>query len=166
LQFKQWNFKMRALMETRSRWITVVLALVAACSFALAVQSAWWTVGEVTIGPFGVRRCFGGECAEAGLAWIRGTDLWMRSVFATRAAGYIAMFVLLMFAGAIAAKREPKLLARGVLSALVTAAAVGTYLAVAFPGLPEAHLSYGVILFVVAVVFGVAAVVSFLRRRH
>jgi hypothetical protein len=166
LQYKQLKSRMRALMETRSRWITVALALAAASSFALAVQSAWWSVGEVSIGPFGVRRCFGGECGEAGLAWIRGSDLWMRSVFATRAAGYIAMFVLLMFAGAIAAKREPKLLARGVLSAIVTAVAVGAYMAAAYPGVPESHLSYGVFLFVAGAVLGVVAVVTFLRRRR
>ena len=156
---------MRALMQSRSRWITVVLALVAVSSFAIAVQVPWWTIGEVTVGPFGVRRCFGGECAEAGLSWLQGSDLWMRSVVATRAAGFIAAFMLLMFAGAIAAKREPKLLARGVLSAVITAAAVGTYLAVAFPNVPEAHVSHGVILFGVAVVAGVAAFVAFLRRR-
>src|SRR5688572_12420994 len=100
---------MRAAMESRSRWPVVALALLGAFSFALAVQSAWWTAGEVAIGPFGARHCFGGECRESGLAWIGGSELWMRSAVATRAAGYIAMFVLLAFAGGIAAKREPRL---------------------------------------------------------
>lgn len=156
---------MRALMEKRSRWIAVVVALLGATSFAIAVQSAWWSIGEATIGPFGTRHCFGGECRETSLAWVGGSDLWMRSAIATRFAGYIAMFALLMFAGGLAAKREPKLVARGVLSAIVTAVAVGVYFAAAFPGLEGSSRSHGAILYVVAVVLGVAAVVLFLRRR-
>src|SRR5262245_66496181 len=124
-------------MDSRSRWFTVGLALAGATSFAIAVQSAWWGIAEVAIGPFGSRHCFGGECREAGLAWIGGSELWMRSAVATRAAGYIAMFVLLMFAGAIAAKREPTLVARGVAAAIVTAAATGGYFALAYPVVPS-----------------------------
>src|SRR5262245_49802860 len=112
--------------------MTVVLAILAATAFAIAVQSAWWGIGEVGIGPFGSRHCFTGECRESGLAWIGGSDLWMRSAVASRAAGFIAMFVLLMFAGALAAKREPKLIARGVIAAIVTAAVTGAYFAAAF----------------------------------
>jgi hypothetical protein len=152
-------------MSNRSRWITVALALGGATSFALAVQTSWWKVGEVAIGPFGSRHCFDGECRETGLMWIGGSDLWMRSAIAARAAGYIAMFVLLMFAGAIAAKREPTLLARGVLASIVTAAATGAYFAAAFPGVPGAGVSGGVFEFAIAIVLGVAAVVLFLRRR-
>jgi hypothetical protein len=143
--------------------MTVVIALVAATSFALAVQSAWWTIGEVDIGPFGARHCFGGECRESGLAWIGGSDLWMRSAVATRAAGYIAMFVLLAFAGALAAKRQPKLAARGALAAIVTAAVCGGYFAAAFPGLGGAGVARGVFLYAVAIVAGLAAVLMFLR---
>jgi hypothetical protein len=129
------------------------------------VQAAWWSIGEVTIGPFGSRHCFTGECRETGLSWLGGSDLWMRSGIATRAAGYIAMFVLLMFGGAVAAKREPKLVARGALAAIITAAAAGAYFAAAFPGLGGAGMSYGVFLYVGAVALGVAAIVVFLRRR-
>src|SRR5262245_42761394 len=100
-----------ALSATRSRLLTVVLAVLGATSFAISVQSAWWEVGEVAIGPFGARRCFSGECSETDLGWIGGSDLWLRSAIAARVAGYIAMFVLLMFAGARAANREPKLVA-------------------------------------------------------
>jgi hypothetical protein len=157
---------MRAVLTTtRSRLIPVVLALIAATSFAIAVQSAWWSISEVVIGPFGTRRCFSGECGESGLTWLGGSDLWMRGAVATRAAGYIAMFVLLMFAGAVAAKREPKLVARGCLAAIVTAAATGAYFVAAFPGLTGADVSYGVFLYAGAVVAGVAAVVVYLRRR-
>jgi hypothetical protein len=150
---------------TRSRLIPVVLALTAATSFALAVQAAWWSAGEVAIGPFGSRSCFSGECRESGLSRFSGSELWMRSATATRAAGYIAMFVLLMFAGALAAKREPKLIARGAISAILTSAVVGAYFAVAAPTINGANMSYGVFLYAGAVLLGVTAVVLFLRRR-
>src|SRR5688572_12589127 len=109
---------MRTLMK--SRWIGVALALLGAFAFALAVQSPWWSIGEVTIGPFGARHCFGGECRESGLGWIGASELWMRSAIAARAGGYIAMFVLIALAGGVAAKREPTLVARGTLAAIVT----------------------------------------------
>jgi hypothetical protein len=150
---------------TRSRLIPVVLALTAATSFAIAVQASWWSAGEVAVGPFGSRSCFSGECRETGLSRFAGSELWLRSATATRAAGYIAMFVLLMFAGALAAKREPKLIARGAISAILTAAAVGAYFAVAAPTINGANMSYGVFLYAGAVLLGVAAVVVFLRRR-
>src|SRR5688572_5439606 len=154
---------MRAAMESRSRWVAVALAIIAATSFALAVQSAWWTVGEVAIGPFGARHCFGGECRETGLAWIGGSDLWMRSAVATRAAGYIAMFVLIMLGGAIAAKREPRIIARGALASIVTATATGVYFAAAFPGIAGVSVDRGLFMFAAGIVLGVAAVVYFLR---
>jgi hypothetical protein len=154
----------RAFMENRSRWITVAVALAAATSFALSVQSAWWSVAEVAIGPFGAHHCFGGECREAGLAWVGGSELWMRSAVATRAAGYIAMFVLIMFAGALAAKREPMLVARGAAAAILTALVAGVYFAAAYPGVPGATVARGLVEFVVAIVCGVATLVLFLRR--
>jgi hypothetical protein len=129
------------------------------------VQTAWWKVGEVAIGPFGSRHCFGGECRETGLSWIGGSELWMRTAIATRAAGHIAMFVLLMSAGAIAAKREPKLVARGALASIVTAAAGGAYFAAVFPSVNGASVAAGVFEFAIGIVLGVAAVVMFLRRR-
>ncbi|HEX5063745.1 MAG TPA: hypothetical protein VFV99_30410 [Kofleriaceae bacterium] len=151
-------------MDSRSRWFTVGLALAAATSFAIAVQTAWWGIAEVAIGPFGSRHCFGGECREAGLAWTGGSELWMRSAVATRAAGYIAMFVLIMFAGAIAAKREPKIVARGCLAAIVTAIATGAYFYVGYPGVGGASVAAGFLFYVGAIVAGVAAIVLFLRR--
>lgn len=140
-----------------------MLAVLAAACFALAAQSAWWSVGEVAIGPFGSRHCFGGECRASALGWIGGTDLWMRSAVATRVAAYIAMFALVMLGGALAAKREPRLVARLVLSAIVTALAAGVYFFAAFPGVTGAGLDRGVFAFVGAIVLGVAAVVLFLR---
>jgi hypothetical protein len=165
LLFKGFVSKMRAALSTsRSRLIPVVLALTAATAFAISVQTAWWSIAEVAIGPFGSRHCFSGECRASGLAWIGGSEMWMRSAVAARAAGYIAMFVLLMFAGAVAAKRQPKLIARGCIAAILTAAATGAYFAAAFPGLGGAGVSHGLFMFVAAVVLGVAAVVVWLRR--
>jgi len=153
-------------MDNRSRWLVVVLALASATGFAISVQSAWWSVGEVSIGPFGSRHCFGGECRETGLSWIGAGELWMRSAVATRAAGYIAMFVLLMFAGAIAAKRQPTLVARGVAAAIVTAAASGCYFWFGFPGVTTASVAQGGFELLAGVVLGSAALVLFLRRRR
>jgi hypothetical protein len=145
------------------RWITLALALTAASAFALAVQSAWWSAGEVTIGPFGSRHCFGGECRGAGLDWLGGTDLWMRSGVAARAAGYIAMFVFVLLAGALAAKRMPVVVARMSLVSVLTAAAAGFYFLLAFPGLATSSLGLGAPLYVAAIVIGSSAAVLVLR---
>lgn len=152
------------LSPPRSRLIPVVLALTAASSFAIAVQSAWWKIAEIAIGPFGTRSCFSGECRESGLGRFDGGELWLRSATATRAAGYIAMFVLLMFAGAVAAKREPTLVARAALSAIVTATAVGIYFFAAAPSLGDAGVAHGPLVYAIGAVTGVAAIVVWLRR--
>jgi hypothetical protein len=147
----------------RSRWVPLMLALLAASTFALAVQSAWWSAGEVTIGPFGSRHCFGGECRESGMAWLGGTDLWMRSGVAARAGSYIAMFVLVVLAGGLAAKRVPRLMAKASIVSIITAGASGGYFAVGFPGLGGSSTNVGLFMFAGAVVFGVAAAVLTLR---
>lgn len=155
---------MRASMQPRTRWIAVVVALLAASSFALAVQSPWWSIDEIAkIGPFGTQRCFTGECSKVDLRWLGGTDLWMRSAVATTAAGYIAMFALLLFAGGLAAKREPRLVARGTLSAIVTALVVGVYFFGAYPGAQGASIDRGLFVYAAGIVLGVAAVLMFLR---
>lgn len=143
----------------------MALALLAASGFALAVQSAWWKVAEVSVGPFGSRHCFGGECRESGLSWIGGTELWMRSAIASRSAGYIAMFALVFLAGAVAAKRVPVLIARMSFVAILTALATGIYFAIAFPGLNEASLGFGIFFFFAAAVVGMAAAIIVARSR-
>jgi hypothetical protein len=150
-------------MNPRSRWISLALALCAASAFAIAVQSAWWSAGEVAIGPFGSRHCFGGECRESGLSWLGGTDLWMRSGVAARAGGYIAMFVFVVLAGGIAARRAPLLVARASLVAIVTAAVTGGYFVGAFPGLGGASLGLGAPLFGLGLVVGIGAAITVLR---
>lgn len=152
-------------MERRSKWISMGLALLAASGFALAVQTAWWEVAEVTVGPFGSRHCFNNECRESGLSWIGGTDLWMRAAIASRGAGYIAMFALVFLAGAIAAKRIPVLIARMSIVSILTALAAGIYFFVAFPGINEASLGFGVFFFFAAAVAGIAAAVIVARSQ-
>jgi hypothetical protein len=150
----------------RSRFLPLMLALAGACMFALAVQTAWWSAGDVTVGPFGARSCFGGECGERGMGWLGGTDLWMRAGVAARAGGFIAMFVLVIVAGALAAKRVPKLMARASLVAIITAGAAGGYFASGLPmgGLgTDYKLGLGIPFFVAAIVLGIAAAVFTLR---
>jgi hypothetical protein len=150
-------------MRSRRRILSLVLALAGAVAFALAVQAAWWTAGEVSIGPFGARHCFGGDCREAGLSWIGGSDLWMRAGVAARAGGYITMFVLIVLAGGLAARRVPRLIARASLVAILTAVVSGAYFAIAFPGVGGASIAYGLVLFGAAIGLGVAAAITTLR---
>jgi hypothetical protein len=161
LKFKACLFKMRAFMKRRV--VPLLLALAGACAFALALQSPWWGAGEVAIGPFGSRHCFGGECREAGLSWIGASELWLRASVATRAAGYIAMFLLVIVAGTLAARRTPRLIAGSTMVAVLTATVTGAYFFVAFPGLGGVGLAYGAIIFGVAIVLALASVVLTLR---
>lgn len=87
----------------------------------------------------------------------------MRAGIAARAGGYIAMFVLVVVAGALAAKRIPRLMARASLVAIITATAGGVYFLAGFPGVGESSISAGGFLFLGAIVLGVAAAVTTLR---
>jgi len=150
-------------VRSRSRILALILALAGATAFAIAVQSAWWSAGEVSIGPFGARHCFGGECRETGLSWIGGTEMWMRAGVAARAGGYIAMFILIIVAGALAAKRIPRLMAKASLVAILTAIASGAYFFVGFPGVNSATLGAGLVMFAIAIVVGIASAIVTLR---
>ena len=154
-------------MEARSRWIIVGIALLAAFAFALSVQTAWWSMSGVTLGPFGTRNCPGGA-SECGFTWL-GTnhDLFMRAAVATRAGGYIAMFIYIMVAGAIAAKRTPALLAKAGIVAILTATAAAVTFFVKFPGaFGEPSLGAGPVIFAVAVISAAAASVLVLRAQR
>ncbi|HZJ63176.1 MAG TPA: hypothetical protein VFD36_06590 [Kofleriaceae bacterium] len=140
----------------KHRWSVVVLALVAASAFALSVQAGrWWAIGDVEIGPFG---------GPGSLSWAGGGARWERFGVATGAAGLIAMLVLVVVAGAVAAHRTPKLAARTALVAIATAlfAAAGFLATRPENGLPF-ELGRGVVLFAAAVVLGVVAAVRVLR---
>jgi hypothetical protein len=150
---------MRAL---KYRWSVVAIALVAASAFALSVQAGrWWTIGDVELGPSGSRSPFGGL---SDLSWTGGSVRWARFGVATWAAGLIAMLVLVVLAGAVAANRVPRLAARTSLVAIATATLAAIAFVVARPdnGMPFA-LGRGAALFVVAVVAGVIAAARVLR---
>lgn len=138
-----------------------MLAVAAASAFALSAQGGrWWSIGEVAIGPFGAHSPYGGA---GGLSWAGGSPRWERFGVATGAGSLIAMFVLLVVAGAVAANRAPRLAARTAFVAIATAslAAIG-FVATRPDGLPFA-LDRGVALFAVAVVTGVLGSLAVLR---
>ncbi len=151
----------------KARWIIVVLALVAACAFALSVQMGrWWSIGDVEIGPFGSRHCFGGgDCKVASLGWVGAGDQWMRLGMATWAGGLVAGFMLIVMAARLASNRVPKLVAKSVLVAIATASLAGTVFVAQFPGVTGASLSRGAWLFVLGVVIALVAAISVLRAK-
>jgi len=146
----------------KHRWFVVAIALAAASAFALSVQAGrWWSIGEVEIGPYGTRSPFSGP---GDLSWAGGSARWERFGIATWAAGLIAMFVLLVVAGAVAARRVPRLAARTALVAIGTAALVGIAFVMSRPGngLPF-ELARGTFLFAGAVIAGAGVALHVLR---
>jgi hypothetical protein len=145
----------------KHRWLVIVLALIAASAFALSVQGRrWWSIGDVTIGPFGSQSPFGGA---GDLSWAGGSARWERFAVATGAGGLIAMFVLVMLGGALAARRVPRLVAKTALAAILTAALAAIGFVIARPdGLPFT-IDLGIALFALAVVAGAIAAVCVLR---
>jgi hypothetical protein len=151
----------------RSRWIFVASAVIGAMAFATSVWVApWWQIGEVTIGPFSSRHCFGGECRPAGLAWIGGGDLWMRSAIATGAAGLIAMMLLLGVAGGFAARRAPLLVSKMSLVAIASAVACAVYFVARVPALQGMGVGAGVFLFAAGAIIGAVSPLVALRRHR
>jgi hypothetical protein len=150
----------------KSRWIIVVLALVAASGFAISVWAGrWWSLGAVEIGPFGSKQCFGGDCRPTSLTWVGGSERWMRMGMATWAGGLISMFVLMVVAAAVASNRVPRLAARTALVAIATAVVTGIAFIALYPGVEGASIDRGLFLFVGAVVLGSAAAIGVLRAR-
>lgn len=148
----------------KSRWIVVALALVAASAFAVSVWAGrWWSIGDVEIGPFGSKQCFGGDCHATGLGWVGGSERWLRMGTATWAGGLIAMFVLMIVAAGVAARRVPKLAARTALVAIGTAVVAGVAFIAQYPGVDGARVDRGLWLFICAVVLGTAAAIGVLR---
>lgn len=150
----------------KSRWIIVAIALVAASAFAVSVWAGrWWSVGDVEIGPFGSKQCFGGECRPTSLTWIGGSERWMRMGMATWAGGLISMLVLLIVAAGVAAKRVPRLAARTAMVAIATAVVTGIAFVAQYPGVDGAQVDRGLWLFGGAIVLGLVASIAVLRAR-
>jgi len=144
------------------RWFVVALALAAASALALSVQAGrWWSIGDVELGPSGSRSPFGGP---GDLSWAGGSARWERFGVATWAGGLIAMFVLVVLAGAVAANRVPTLAAKTALVALATATLAAIAFVASRPdnGLPFA-IDRGVFLFVAGVAAGVISAAGVLR---
>ncbi|HEY3806332.1 MAG TPA: hypothetical protein VGL61_27195 [Kofleriaceae bacterium] len=151
----------------RSRWMFVASPIVGAMAFATSVWVApWWRIGEVTIGPFSSRHCFGGQCRPAGLQWIGGSDLWMRSAIATGAAGLIAMMLLLGVAGGVAARRTPLLVSKMSLVAIASAVACAAYFVARMPRLEGMALGAGPFFFAAGAIIGAAVSLAALRRHR
>jgi hypothetical protein len=151
----------------RARWLYVTVPILAAMAFATSVWVApWWTIGEVTVGPFGSHHCFGGNCRAGGLAWTGGTDLWMRSAIATGAAALLSMILLLAVAGGIAARRTPVLVSKMSLVSIACAIACAAYFVVELPREMPLVLGSGAIAFGLGVVMGLAVPIAVLRRHR
>jgi hypothetical protein len=149
----------------KQRLPIILLALLAASLFALSVQAGrWWSVESFELGPFGSRLCdASGECRPLGLGV---TDVrWTRFGMATWAAGMIAMIVLVVIAGAVAARRTPRLVAKMALVAVATALLTGAGFIALRPPLQGLHVDRGVPMFALAIVLGAAAALLVLRRR-
>jgi hypothetical protein len=149
----------------KSRWVALGLALVGAATLALSSLEAWWVAGEAAIGPFGTHHCFGGDCKSTGLSWLGGTDLWMRSGIATRAAAIIATALLVLLAGALAARRVPRLVGRTTIVALSAATVTGGYFVAKFPPPGGEHMALGPFLYAAGIITGAVAAVLVLRLR-
>ncbi len=146
-----------------------MFALLSAIAFAMSVQGGrWWAMEGVEVGPFGTRRCFSGSCSSTGLSWLGGSERWMRTGIATWAAGLLAVAVLVVIAGAIAAKRAPRLAAKLAVMTIATAAIAGGLFVAQFPSAyaPAAELARGVWLFIAAIVLGAVAAISVLRTKR
>jgi hypothetical protein len=147
----------------KSRWLFVGIAVVSATLFAFSTWiGQWWTDVDVAIGPMGTRGCVGGVCG-GGLRWTGGSELWMRTAIATWAGSLLTMVLLLGVAGAFAANRIPKLLAKSTLTSLATTAIAGLYFIVKMPAMPGLEVAIGMIVFIAAVVLGAITPIRALR---
>lgn len=150
----------------KSRWPIVALALIAAAAFAISVWAGrWWSIGDVEIGPFGSKQCFGGECRPTSLTWVGGSERWMRMGMATWAGGLIAMLVLLITAAGVAAKRVPRLAARTALVSIATVTITGVLFIMQYPGVDGAKVDRGLWLWLGAIILGSIAAVAVVRAR-
>ena len=150
----------------KSRWLVVGILLISAAAFAISVWGGrWWSIEDVTIGPFGSTSCFGDECRRGDLGWVGGTGRWMRAGMAAWAGGVLTMLVLLGVAAGVAARRVPRLAAKMAIVSIVTTLAAGSLFIVQFPGLGGASISRGLPLFFVGAITGLVGAIAVLRAR-
>jgi hypothetical protein len=141
------------------RLAVVVLALVAAAAFSLSVVAGvWWSIGPVEIGPKGTSHCFGGA-EHCGLQWVGAAQKWPTLGIGTWGAGLVASFGLILVAALVAGKRQPRMIAKSTLVAIVMAIVMGVMFFVGFPDLQGSGIDRGVLLYGIGIAFGVAATV-------
>ena len=99
------------------------------------------------------------------LARFASSDRWGRFGIATWAGGLVAMFVLVVLAGAIAAKRVPRLAAKTALIAIATATLAAIAFYIGFPSVLPGEVDRGVPIFGAGIVLGVTAAVAVLTNR-
>jgi hypothetical protein len=148
----------------RGRWLIVLLALAAAAAFALSVQSGrWWSLaGDTSIGPFGSKACFEGQCRDVV---IDGTDRWLRTGIATGASGLLSMFILTIVAAGVASKRVPKLAAKSALASVVTSLTTGALFMTQRPSIHGIESERGLFLFAIAIGLGIATTIIVLAAK-
>jgi len=145
------------------RWSVVALALAAAGCFTLSVVAgAWWSIGPVEIGPHGTHHCFGGA-PRCGLGWVGGGEQWQTIGVGAWGAGLLASLGLVVIAAGAAGKRRPRLIAMSTIVAIGMAVLLGILFVLGFPALQGAAMDRGLVLFVAAIVLGLAATVVTLR---
>ncbi len=140
------------------RWTSIAMLVASAAAFALSVGGGrWWSVGDsFLVGPLGAQQCSGDDCVPAAF-WLDAGPRFERAATATAAAGFVAMVVALVLAGALAAGRAPRLLWKMMVTSLATAvAAAGLWIA-SYPGLPGASIDRGMVLYGGAIAAAAAA---------
>ncbi len=151
-------------MALPRRLATIVLAIIAAGCFALAVQGGyWWRIGEIGVGPLSTQRCFDGRCEAGTLAWAGGSEVWERAGIATWAAGMVSALVLVALAGALAARRGGKLAASVVMIATATAVVAGGVFVTQRPGVHGLEVARGTWFYGIATLAAITATISTLR---
>lgn len=139
----------------------VTLLLASACLFAFAMQAvAWWHIDHANVGPISTDMCAGTICKRSSLAWLRGSETWMRTGVATYSGGLLASIFAALTAAAIAANRAPRLLSKMLLVSTVTAAIAAVYFYAAFPSVNYAQVARGLgaPMFAAAVIVTCAAI--------
>lgn len=139
----------------------VFLLLASACMFAFAMQAvAWWHIDQANVGPISTDMCAASVCKRSSLAWLRGSETWMRTGVATYSGGLLASILAALTAAAIAANRAPRLLSKMLLVSTVTAAISAVYFYAAFPSVTYAPVTrgFGAPLFAAAVMITCLAI--------
>jgi hypothetical protein len=149
------------------RLLTIVFSVGGAALLALAVQGGrWWQVGDVSVGPMFSAECFSGPCRQTDLGWMGGSDGWMRLGTATYVAGLCAAATAIFVAGAVAARRVPRLAAGCSLVSILIASAASVGFILGVPRMQGMAVGRGLLLFFSGLTMVLFAVVTILRAEE